>query len=107
MQVAGEGDERGAVQIGVAHAGREVGGAGSQGGDAKARRARQAAHHVGGEARGAFMRCEDEGEAPLAHGFEHGQDVSARDAEAVRDARFLHGFDDQVRVVHGKSPDSG
>ena len=94
MQVAGEGDERGAVQIGVAYAGREVGGPGAQGGDAEARRAREAAHHVCGEARRALVCGQDEGEPPLAHGFEHGQDVAARDAEAVRDARFLHGLYD-------------
>ena len=102
-EVAGDGDHRRAVEPGVADAGREIGRARTERGDAKPRRPGHAAGDVGGEARRAFVRGQHEIHAALSHRLHQRQHVAARDAEAAVDAGGLQSGDDQVGIVHGVS----
>ena len=86
IEIAGNGDERRAVEPGVADAGREIGRARPQRGDAKARRAGEPAGDVGGKAGGALMGGEHEIDAALAHRLHQRQHVAARNAEAARNS---------------------
>ena len=97
-EIARDGQQRRAVEIRVAHARGQVGGAGAKGGDAEARRAGETSHHVGGKARRALVSREHEGQPAGAHRLHQGQHVAARDAEAVRDAGLAQGPHDEIRV---------
>ena len=101
VEIAGDGDERRAVQVRAADAGGEIGRARPQRGDAKSRRAGDAPGDVGGKAGGAFVRGEHEIDAALAHRLHQRQHVAARNAEAAGDAGRLQRGDDQVGIVHG------
>ena len=104
VEIAGDGDHRRAVEPGVADAGREVGRARPERRDAQPRRARHAAGDIGGKTRRAFVRGEHEIDAALAHRLHQRQHVAARNAEAARDAGGLERGDDEIGVVHEKSP---
>ena len=101
VEIAGDGDQRRAVEPGVADAGREIGGAGPERRDAKPGRAGHPAGHVGGKAGRALMRGQHEIDAALAHRLHQRQHVAARNAEAARDAGGLERGDDQIGIVHG------
>ena len=101
VQVAGDGDQRRAVEPGVADAGREIGRAGAERGDAEPGRSGHPSGDVGGKARRAFMRGQHEIDAALAHRLHQRQHVAARDAEAAVDAGGLQCGDDEIGVVHG------
>ncbi len=101
VEIAGDRDQRRAIEEGSAHAGREVGRAGPQRRDAKSRRAGHAAGDVGGEAGGAFVRGEHEFDPARAHRLHQRQHVAARNAEAVGHPVRLQRCDDQIGVVHG------
>ena len=103
VEVAGDRDQRRAVEKGAADAGREIGRAGPEGGDAKPGRAGHAAGDVGGEAGGAFVRGQHELDAALAHRLHQRQHVAARNAEAVLNSVRLERCDDQIGVVHDKA----
>lgn len=99
-EIAGNGDHRRAVEPRVADAGREIGRAWTERGDAQPRRAGDAAGDVGGKARGALVRGQHEIDAALAHRLHQREHVAARDAEAAVDACGLERGDNQIGVVH-------
>ena len=101
VEVAGERDQRRAVEEGAAHPGREIGGARPERRNAEPRRARQAAADVGREAGGALMRGQHEIEPAPPHGLHERQHIAAGDAKAAADSSRFQGCDDQIGVVHG------
>ena len=68
-EIARDGQQRRAVEKGVAHARGEVRRAGAEGGDAKARGAGEPPHDVGGEAGRTLMRGQHERQIARAHRF--------------------------------------
>ena len=86
IQIAGDGNERRAVEPGIADAGREIGRARPERRDAKPRRAGEPAADVGRKAGGALMGGEHEIEAALAHRLHEREHVAARNAEAARNS---------------------
>ena len=103
IERAGDRDHRRAVEEGITDAGREIGGAGAEGGEAEAGLAGLPAHDVGGEGGRAFVRGQHEFDPAGAHGLDQRQHVAARDAETVADAGGFQDGDDQFSVVHGAS----
>jgi hypothetical protein len=101
IEIAGDGDHRGAVEERRADAGGEVGRARAQGRDGEAWRAREAAGDVGSEARRALVGGQDERDATPPHRLHQGQHIAAGNAEAVGDAGRFQGGDDEVGVIHG------
>ena len=99
-QVAGDRQQRRAIEEGVAHAGRQVGGAGSQRGETESGGARHPSHDVGRERRRALVGGEHVREPADPHRLEQRKDVAAGDPEAVAHAGRAQRLDDEVRVVH-------
>ncbi len=99
-KIARDGQEWRAIEVGVAHAGREVGGAGTQGRDAQPRCSGEPAHDIGCEGRRAFVRREYVWKLARSHGFEQGQDIAAGDSKAVAHACAPQGRDGELGVVH-------
>ena len=103
VEVAGDRDQRRAVEVGAADAGREIGRAGPERGDAEPGRAGHAARDVGGEAGGAFVRGEHELDPAFAHRLHQRQHVAARNAETAGNPVRFERCDDQIGVVHGRN----
>ena len=89
VQVAGDGNQRRAIEKRAADAGGEIGRAGPEGGDAQPRSPAHAAGDIGGERRRSFMRGEHEFDAALAHRLNERQHIAARDAESMGDSGVL------------------
>jgi hypothetical protein len=86
-QLAGERDDRRAVQVGVRHAGDEVGGARSERREARPWPAGAARHRLGHERRVRLVLREDELETRLAETLDEVDDLSTRVTKDVADAR--------------------
>ncbi|MCX7314614.1 MAG: hypothetical protein NTV56_23630 [Alphaproteobacteria bacterium] len=101
VQVAGDGDQRRAVEPGVADACGQVGSAGPERRNAQAGLSGHPAGHIGGEASGALVGGQHKVDAALPHRLHQRQHVSARDAEAAVDAGGFQRGDDEIGIVHG------
>ena len=101
--VAGDGDDRRAVQEGASDAGCEVGRAGTDGGHADARNAGEASDGLGHEAGGGLAGGEDEVDlAAAAQSFDEGQNGTAGNAKDPADAGALKHMDGELNVVHSR-----
>ena len=100
VEIARDRDQRRAVEVGAADAGREIGGAGPERRDAQAGYPGHPSGHVGGETGRALVGGEHEGDAAGAHRLHQRQHVAARNAKAAVDPGRLEGRDDQVGIVH-------
>ena len=103
-QITRDRQERRTIEIGIAHTGRQVGGAGSQCRNAESRRARHSPHDVGRERRRALVGREHVRQPADPHGFEQGKHVPAGDSKAVAHARRPQCLHDELGVVHGGRP---
>jgi hypothetical protein len=86
-QLAGERDDRRAVQVRVRHAGDEVGRARSEGRETRPGQAGAARHRLGHERRIRLVLREDELETRLAEALDEVDDLSTGVTEDVADAR--------------------
>ena len=100
VQRAGDRDQGRAIEPCAAHAGAEIGGAGTQRGDAQAGHARHSCGDVRGERRGPLVRGEHEGDAAGAHRVHQRQHIAAGHAEAVPDTGGFEDRYDQIGVIH-------
>ena len=84
-RLPGDRHQRGAVHVGVGHAGDQVGGAGTEGGQADARLAGEPAVHVGHEGAALFVAHADEANRRVDQGVHHGDVLLPGQAEDVFD----------------------
>ena len=102
--LAGDGDDRGVVHVGVGDAGDEVGGARSERGEADGGAPGEAALYVGHERGALLVAGGDEAQIGVQQGVHDVEVLLARDAEHERSGLALEAANEQLCGLHRSPP---
>ena len=98
--LSGDGDERSPIHVGVGHSGNQVGGAGSEGGQANSGCSGEAPTNVSHESRALLMARGDETDRAVEERVHHVDVLLAGDPEDGLDPFVLETLDEQLRGLH-------